>query len=105
MRFDGLRTDPEAGPDLVVRATIDHESYDVELALAQPGEAAHAGSRPDRESHPASGNATDRIEELRERRGLEHESRGAQAEGRLRVLRIVVRREDDDRRCLGGVFG
>src|SRR6185436_2914930 len=39
VRLHGLRADPESRPDLVIRATVDDEPYDVELALAEPGEA------------------------------------------------------------------
>ena len=49
-------------------------------------------ARPDRERQPAGGDAPDRVEQLGDRRGLEHEPRRAQAQRRLGVLRVVVRR-------------
>jgi len=34
--LDGLGADPEPRPDLVIRAAVDDQPHDVELALAQP---------------------------------------------------------------------
>jgi len=90
MRLDGLRTDAEPAPDLVVGAAVDDEPDDVELAFAQAGDRA-AGPRPDRERQAAGGDAADRVEQLRDRGGLQDEPGGSQPKRGLRVLRIVVR--------------
>src|SRR5712671_6379174 len=94
MRLDRLRPEPEPRRNLVIRATIDDEADDVELPLAEPN--MQRGRRwPDGKGEPAGGCPPDRVEQLRDRGGLEHETRCAQSERGLRVLRVVVRRQDD----------
>src|SRR5712671_241420 len=94
MGLDRLRPDPEPRRDLVIRATVDDEADDVELALAEPN-MRRGRRRPDRKGEPTSGSPPDRVEQLGDRGGLEHEPRCPESKRGLRVLRIVVRRQDD----------
>src|SRR4051812_5438546 len=67
VRLDGLGADPEGDADLVVAATLDDEPYDLQLAA---GEVRGHRSRPNAEREATGRGATNRVEELRERRGL-----------------------------------
>ena len=57
-------------------------------------------ARPPGERHPAGRGPPDRVDQLGDRRGLEHEPRRAEPERGVGVLRVVVRGQDDDRRAI-----
>ena len=87
---------PSVGADLVVAAALGDEADDVVLARREPDARRRAG--PDREGEAAGGDPPDRVDQLGERRGLEHEPGRAEPQRGLGVLRVVVGGQDDDRR-------
>ena len=94
MRLDGLGADPERGADLVVAAALDTRRRTSRSRGVRDG----ARSGPPANARPPA--ATRRIAstQLGDRRGLDHEPGGTEAEGRLGVLRVVVGGQDDDGR-------
>src|SRR5688572_25495976 len=82
VRLDRLGRDAQAGRDLVIRAALDDQPDDVELAGAER----HWLARSNAERQAAGGGVSDRPEQLSDRRILEHESGRAQPQCCLRVL-------------------
>jgi len=91
---------PSGSADLVVAPAVRDEADHIVLAcgeVSSPG-----GARSDREGEATRGDPPDRVDQFGEWRGLEHEPGGAKAKRGLGVLRVVIRRQHDDRRERAG---
>jgi hypothetical protein len=60
VRLDGLRTDGQGGPDLIVRPALRDEPDDVVLTRRQP--CRRPTRRTDREGQPASSHTPDGVD-------------------------------------------